>query len=937
MSEGELRLSGESFDKLKNTVDDLSRSASKAKNALEKLFSLKWAEQQDWITNDRIVGQMEARFGHLNRLIDTMNAKLAITGARMANVFGGQASQIKEVAKALNTLNRAGSGGGRRGGGGKKGGGGWWNNEGFDPLGMGDEGEQPGDEGEQPGGGWKSNWVSRLDAVMSASKVKKKIAGMVSPDDFVRRVSNAQQGVRDKMSGKSADEMEKLKAYYRKLEAKQAEEEEALAEKELSARIKNYDKEQAETKKWWARLENLRREELAAEQKTKDAKAKRAAIAKAQAEQENSLNNQFKKQMGKLVEMGRMRFYLSQVMGTNFSKAAGMGGSGQGMLSRFGPGILGILGRYRVFQKPFPGSERNVFALGDLAASGQNIVGGVGDTVQRSFDILTSSAFAVNRAFSGVVSAAATLLPGMGAHIGAAIAAFSDMVIGIMEKLAEAVSAVIGSLGRLATAFMGFATRAVEAASSFTEAVNAARVVAGAGATREMQSYAIQLQRNFGVSATDLMRGMGRIAGQLRQQGGFAPGEAGFQAKEIARLVADISSVNNVPFENVMRDVMSGIVGRLTPLRKDMISMSAPVLDQFAKARGINNPALRTDYVARTRIFIEEFARQAGLFVGDLDRTRNEFANQRRKFLGSFEALFLTVGRILEPFGKTLLFAANDIMDELFDAISPLADDPANRFRSVLDTFSFYVAYAKNVIIEFAKRVFDARQQIIEWVEYLGRAFVGLASTLIEYSVNTLKILSNVIIKLGGLGPVIDMMSESIARFMAVVKWIAENREFFTNPLKAGAKAAALGNGEDGFGQLMQILAGKANNAANVLQKQLQVIQNAVGNVDLQAMQRDMLLFRERRAPVESKPGVIGAAPALPTAGNLVRYFSPEAFRDAVQERDVMNAQLQTAENTAKIVSILEKRPLAALPSVAEGGAGVLNRLVGKEAVITKP
>ena len=48
MSEGELRLSGESFDKLKNTVDDLSRSASRAKNALEKLFSLKWAEQQDW-------------------------------------------------------------------------------------------------------------------------------------------------------------------------------------------------------------------------------------------------------------------------------------------------------------------------------------------------------------------------------------------------------------------------------------------------------------------------------------------------------------------------------------------------------------------------------------------------------------------------------------------------------------------------------------------------------------------------------------------------------------------------------------------------------------------------------------------------------------------------------------------------------------------------
>lgn len=936
MSEGELRLTGDSFDKLKNTVDDLAKSATQARDNLEKIFTGTWFKPPEW---DEFAGQetfskLHDSFNRLFELVDKLNTKLAITSVRMQNIFKGQASEIKEVAKGLAMLNKAASKG--------KSVDPWVYSEGFNPPSEGGGGTGAGNGG---GGGGKGGRER-------------------NPDVTVRTHARVQAKVR-RAQEKQEEDYLKLKSYYRKLEQKDAE----RASKQQEKLRKD------DMRRTFVPLTSITssaigaREKLAekaakdkAKQEEKDARDK-AKQAAAKANRTSPLD----RMLNNLVEMGRKRFYLGQIARNNFSGNLGMsgGGNGQGFLSRYGPGITGVLGKFRVFQKPFPGSERNVFALGDIAAAFNNIVYGAGSAVEDSFRAVTSSAFAVNRTFTGLVSGVATLIPVLGPTVGALIATISDLVIGAMEKLASVVAGVIGGLTRFATALTGFATRAVEAAANFTEAVNAARVVAGPEAARGMSSFAIELQREFGVSATDMMRGMGRIAGQLRQQGGFSAEEAGMQAQEIAKYVADIASVNNVPFENVMRDVMSGIVGRLTPLRKDIISMSAPQLDAMAKASGMKNPALRTDYAARTRMFIEDFARQAGLFVGDLERTRYEFANQRRKFLGSFEALFLSVGRILEPFARAILITANELMDSVFDMVLPMSADPYETFSKAIDGFTYYVSYARAVIIELAKALYESRTAIVDWAIYLGKAFATLALSLTRYSVNVLNVFADLISGLGGLLPIVEMLGKAMIDFSNLLQTLfpSDNKvtkgtlEKELNLILSGRSEYGRPNSpqamkrvdflqsrlesvkKSGVSGMLSDSSDRVRNGASQLERFSAKLSDAFGSLDLnkEELANFQQLLRERLKPALSQANEIPPAPPLSMAGSLVRYFSPEAFRDTVQEREVANAQIETAKNTAEMVRLLSDVSIkgTTLTPLSMGAAGVLGGMM--PAVVSKP
>lgn len=916
MSDGELRLTADSFEKLKNSVNDLANRAKTAKDSLESLFLIGYGRSYS-----EDIGKVANHFAKLEELIDGVNNKLSITSAFMRDIFSGQASDIREVAKALSMMNRAASGGGsRRGGGGGLGGG------------------MLGGDSEESDRGWKANWVSSLDAVVSVGKLRDKLA----------KQSEKDQAKQAKLDNRQAELLRKAtSAYYKEQIA--SEEQVAklkVAEQERILKLKAKEQDE-ENKAWWKRLSNSRAEEKAVE----DAELKRKKTAeKAKADEQKNRTPFFEDKFNKLVEMGRRRFYMSQVMGNNFGRAAGtFGGGGQGMLSRFGPGLLGILGRYRVFQKPFPGSERNVFALGDLAAAGQNVVSGAGGSVQRSFDTLTSSAFAVNRAFGGIVAATASLIPGIGPAVGAAIGVLTDVVVGMLEKLSQAISGVIGGLTRLATALAGFATRAVEAAANFTEAVNAARVVAGPEAAASMQQKALELQREFGISATDMMRGMGRIAGQLRQQAGFSPEEAGKTAQIIASQIADIASVNNTPVENVMRDFMSGIVGRLTPLRKNMISMSAQQLDMMAKSQGIKNPMIRTDLVARVKVMIDEFARQGGLFTDDLKNTRYEFANQRRKFLGGFEAMFMTVGRILEPFAKAVLIVSNDLMDSVFSIIAPFAEDPYTAFKQSIESFAYYVIYAKNIIVELAQSLYDSRGVILEYAQYIGKQFLQLTLMLVRYSANVLKMFADLLMGFSGLIPVIQQFGNALmglSKFIAIrfpseqdmknANKINALNEIESNirKIESGAMPAGAGGkngldrylaslkasrnrlkeelGTDETSPLQKLLLGTGNSLENTAQSlesfQRQfadAVKSLVGDTGVNTDEMKALLGK--LAPAISVANNIDPAPPLTMAGNLVRYFSPEAFRDNIQEREVQNAQMRTADATEGILkAILE-------------------------------
>lgn len=994
---GNLKLTGQAFTQLRAAVKDLTDEAKDAKSAIEDIFKGDHFDGSGFFTgeDDRFIASIAKSFEALSGLVDRLNAKLAITNVRLASIFSTSSKAWEKAAKQIEKVTKAASKGPVGGGsGGNKGGNDWWNQgppESFDPF-----RETPTEDS----GPWKANWVSSLDAVISADKLlkktekdrakeadfiakqraksaddtykrlvqqtkleeklrkeqekrkkivennsfvselaflgniekfQKKVAGRISPDAFVsQRMS--QSLYKTKVDTSYESDMAQMRAFY----TKQAAKAERVAEKS------NFIPQMAIVQK---------ANKFAQEAEAKAAKARAAAAAKEK--MDASSPHIVDRMLGRFLNASFMRWKLNMaartMVGNSMDSLTRGGASPFGKASRFfgGAGAIGsgLVGKFRVFRNPFPGSERNVFALGDLAASFNNIVYGIGGSLENAFNGVTGAAISVNKAFAGVATG---LISVFSPTLAAILGSLADLFTGVLQKLSSVVTSVIGGLTRLATSLTGFATRAVEAAANFTETVNAARVVAGPKAAMSMQAEAMRLQREYGLSATDAMRGMGRIAGTLVQQGGFSPAEAGMQAEVIARSLADVASVNNRNLEDLMRDFMSGAVGRLTPLRKNMISMSAQQLDMYAKNAGLKNPNLRTDLMARTKVMIPEFLRQADLFAGDLERTRYEFANQRRKFLGGFEALFLSVGRILEPFGKTVIFVANQIMDQVLGLVSSLADNPYETFKNTIQQFAVRVIEAKNIVISFAKGLYESRDQIVEWAGFIGKRFLELTLFLVRYSGNTLKVFANFLQGLNSLMPIFDFFGNALLSLgQAIAKLIpTTDKTVIANQNKIAqmhAEMRAIQSGKSEYG-LSPRMESERQRRLDFLRSQIaqtarnmdqptpvqdlllgtgSMLENTAVNLnrfadefnkalepmlgDAEANKKEASRILGLLKPVESMPGKVAPPPAV-AAGNLVRYFDPAQFRDAVQEREVANAQLRTAEATEGILQVLQQR-----------------------------
>jgi len=628
---------------------------------------------------------------------------------------------------------------------------------------------------------------------------------------------------------------------------------------------------------------------------------------------------------------------------TLFGGPSGLGSSMRGgnflglNLSRFGPGSLGMMAKYRVFQKPFPGSERNVFSLGDLAASGQNIAFGAGSAMETAFRSITGSAIAVNKVFNGLSS---TILSLVNPALGAIAGGVGDLFIGALEGMSKAIAGVIGSLTSMATALLGFATRAVEAASDLTEAINAARVIAGPESSARMVDYALGLQRQYGLSQVDSMKIMGRMAGMMRNLGGFTQQESGDTSMQMFRAAVDIGSVMNKSIEDIGMQMMSGFAGRLMPLRRSAVGITAQQLDMQAKATGVARPNVRTDLQARARMFVEEFSRQAGLFTGDLERTQYEFANQRRKFLGQFEAMFVLVGRILEPFAKAILIAANELMGMVLDLLTPFSKSMKDnmvemtvteRLAESIKAFAYYVVWGKNAIVELVKRIYEARTVIIDFAKKIANAIGTIAVTLVQYSIAVVDVFVRFITFMNGLIPVVEAFTWALKKATNVLNDPLGQAGF----KERGDKAIQLSRVNENIrmlesGQLVKQgdrfalaeldrqktrrneLMGTGVGPSSFLPGFSDQINRTVGDLRKTLMevagtvnQDEITKLLQQIEPVEAFANPLDPSPEL-GGGRLVQYFNPAAFRDALQERDTTPMQ-DTAKNTGQMVVILKE------------------------------
>lgn len=505
-------------------------------------------------------------------------------------------------------------------------------------------------------------------------------------------------------------------------------------------------------------------------------------------------------QMLRLIESAQRRAFNLK---TNFSNVSSPSNS---MISKFGnPGQMPLFSRFRVFQRPFPGSERNPFALGDAGNLYNNAIYGAFTGVRQVFDTITTAGNDVVRLFSGVaqtgISFGAALLNGIpviGQFAGSltalipAISKITEAFTGFVDKLSQVVGQAITAIGTLALGASGFAYRAVQAASDLTELKNAANIYVGSGG-KQLNRVASAYQSEYGLSATDSLRLMTRVAGQLRQTTGVSSETAATQAETIFKAVADAGSVLNMGLDDIGKIVQSGLAGRYTPFRRIGVNVTAPYLDEVARQKGYTATA-KTPMEARIKALYDELIRQTKPFLKDLEATQYEFANQRRKILGQFENMFVQLGRILEPFGRVVLIASNAIADvfvKKLAAFGNMVEDAVEMAKNKvqgptidggwvtrsIEYFARAAAFASNVILEFAAQVWASRYDILEYAKMLGNSLVDLAASLLSYSSRMIATLANVTTKFLGLIPSLSSFGDALITMSKYVdRWFGENK-----------------------------------------------------------------------------------------------------------------------------------------------------------------
>lgn len=699
-----------------------------------------------------------------------------------------------------------------------------------------------------------------------------------------------------------------------------------------------------------------------------------------------------------LREQQRASFFRRMVAENLFGlKSSSLLNGGMGnplFISKFGnPGQMPLVTRFRVFQRPFPGSERNPFALGDTGNVFNNVIYAVGRAVEMTFKGIVTAGSDSIRALSGIAqvslafaSSLAGMIPKIGGYVAGVFTGFSKVIeigskalAGFMDKLGDAIGGIINFGTNLALGLSGLAYRAVNAASGLTELKNAAAIYVGRGAG-SLVGTAMDYQSRFGLSATDSLRIMTRVAGQVRQTTGASGEAASADAIEIFKAATEAGSVLNMTIDDIGKTIQSALAGRYTPLRRIGVAVSAPYLDMIAQNQGFTEGA-KTPFEARTKALISEIKRQTAPFMGDLQATQYEFANQQRKLMGLFESIFVQAGRILEPFAKAMLIVSNDTLTLLNDRLRTFADTIKPNAGGILGRFTLAVARAADYVVELANRIWESRQRIADALSEAAKVIFMVSRDLLVISLRAITFfgkLAEVVLSL------LPSMKDLAASFTSLAEFISGMTGIQTEGQKAANKAylkdfqVIAGTdkllrefrevrvpGQEGFGgrlngeqmnramqksreaqeRIDRVASGvpksvvygtdKFNLAEGVaslgvLADKIQGIrtkedlQKLIGNFggDVPKIISDPL--KKILEQIVRDPRFIPPAEMNPQGdGTLVSYFSPAAYRDEVQNRQV-TALEKVAANTGEMVRILE-RP-AAIGAVGGIHIGIVGR-----------
>ena len=274
-------------------------------------------------------------------------------------------------------------------------------------------------------------------------------------------------------------------------------------------------------------------------------------------------------------------------------------------------------------------------------------------------------------------------------------------------------------MGTILTGTVALAFKKVTALASDFEEQNAKFLTVFRGVEKEAKAMAETLEASYGVSVIESRKFLSSVQ-DLFVPLGFAREAASEMSFEVVKLSADLASFNNLPTEQVMRDIQSALVGNFETMKKYGVVINETVLKQAALEAGMkltNGMVSAQDKAFLALKLITENSKDA---IGDFARTSGSLANQTKILTANITNAGVALGQKLAPTVNSIITTLNDWFDVSGDlgTITDKLIATQTEYKDVIDRLkdsAGKLADEERRSLEI--REFQLKQKIIEFIK----------------------------------------------------------------------------------------------------------------------------------------------------------------------------------------------------------------------------
>lgn len=219
-----------------------------------------------------------------------------------------------------------------------------------------------------------------------------------------------------------------------------------------------------------------------------------------------------------------------------------------------------------------------------------------------------------------------------------------------------------------------FIAQAVTESNKYQEDLNLFTVALGEYAD-EAKEYAEYVSDIMGIDPAQWLRNQG-IFNTLLTGFGDTAERAQLMSQNLTQLGYDLSSYANIPIEEAMLKLQSGISGELEPLRRLGYDLSQAKLQQTALNLGIKESVANMTQAEKAELRYYAIMTQVTTAQGDMARTLEAPANQLRILQAQLTQAARAIGNIFIPALNAILpyaIAVVQVIREIANALANLA------------------------------------------------------------------------------------------------------------------------------------------------------------------------------------------------------------------------------------------------------------------------